>query len=79
MARVLRHDSRLSAMCERVVCASLERGRQMEELRIVSAGSRWGRGEETLTHILLHEPDRLRKGSGKLYIQAVSIKMSLAG
>ena len=46
VARVLRQDSRLSAMCERVVCASLERGRQIEELRIVSAGSRRGSGEE---------------------------------
>ena len=46
MARVLRHESRLSAMCDRVVCASLERGRQIEELRIVSAGSRRGNREE---------------------------------
>ena len=31
------------------------------------------------TCTLLHETERVRKGSGKLYIQAMSIKISLAG
>lgn len=39
VARVWRHDSRLREMCDRLVDASLERGRQMEELRMVPDGS----------------------------------------
>ena len=39
VASVLRQDSKLSARCERLVCASLEWGRQMVELRIVPAES----------------------------------------
>ena len=43
VASVLKHERRLRAMCERLVCASFERGRQMEVLRIVPEES--GRGD----------------------------------
>ena len=39
MARVWRQESRLSAAWERGMLASLDRGRQMEELRMVPVGS----------------------------------------
>lgn len=45
VASVLIHERRLRAMCERLVCASFERGRQMDVLRIVPEESgRKGRG-----------------------------------
>ena len=40
MERVLRQERRLTARWERVDWASFERGRQMEELRIVPAESK---------------------------------------
>lgn len=39
MAKVLRQDSRFTAMWDRLVCASLDKGRQMDVLRIVPAES----------------------------------------
>ncbi len=40
MERVLRQDRRLTARWERVDCASFDRGRQMDELRMVPAESK---------------------------------------
>lgn len=38
--RVLRQERRLTARWERVDCASFDRGRQMDELRMVPAESK---------------------------------------